>query len=116
MNLGANSFRVCIEQQGHLRTLSRTDFIHHYENQKVLVGRKLINPANVWLASTSRRELMGYKFAPNLSIKQCEKDGYYNLFRGFSYIGKEHNTTGLKIYLEFIEEVICNGNNKIFNW
>jgi hypothetical protein len=116
VNLSANSFKVCIEYDDNLRTLSRADFIHHYENQKVVVGRKLVNPANIWLASTARRELKGYKFAPQMSIDECEEKGYYNLFRGFKYNAVNHNTTGLELFLSFVKKVVCSNNTVIFDW
>ncbi|MFH1933309.1 MAG: primase-helicase family protein [Pseudomonadota bacterium] len=90
-----------------------TDFRHRYANQKIIMpdseGNKVNKPlAAVWLESPRRLQYAGIVFQPG-----CTPEGYYNLWRGFSVEPKKGNWRPL---YEHVLEVICDSDNKVFDW
>lgn len=119
VDTSSNRFRICIDPDDKnrpLRIMSRPDFIHCFENQMITVMGKPKNPATMWLASGNRRELHGFKFKPNESKETSESRGYYNLFDGFPCSPARINSQGREKFLDFVLQVICNGNPTLSKW
>lgn len=119
VDVSSNRFKVCILPQTkkqHLRVLSRTDFIHCYENRLIDVLGKQKNPANLWLSSNKRLELYGFYFAPDETPGESRKKGYYNLFTGFPYNPIEHKSKGVDFFIKFVNDVICDGDKILTEW
>lgn len=117
VHAAANGFKVCMESDLGIRYMTRSDIINHYANKPVIIDGKPKNPALLWLASEDRRELNGFKFDPSKSKEQSEiEDKLYNTFRGFPVEAINHNHKGLKLYLNFVKDIVANGNEAIYNW
>jgi len=85
-----------------------------YSNSKIMVvtkdGKaKHVSIADVWLAHPNRRtypEGMGM-------YPSGAPDGYYNTWRGFTVDARQGDCT---LFLNHIRDVICNGDNDIYEW
>ena len=93
---------------------SQTDFQSFYSNKKTIVGFSrggdpiYKSIGKVWLESPFRRQYKGVIFKPNYNSPE-----YYNLFKGFPYKGVEGDWS---LFREFILNVICNDDQKLFDW
>ncbi len=61
-----------------------------------------------WLRHSRRKTYDGIEFAPGGG-----REGYYNLWRGFAVEPKEGDVS---LYLEFVLEVICSGDEERCEW
>jgi len=88
------------------------DFTNRYANQKVPnpnpVGSLEISIARLWLNSPDRRGYKGLVFSP-----QGDKEGYYNLFRGFDVEPKEGDWS---LFKRHIWEVIVSNNKDAYEY
>ena len=96
-----------------LRPMSTTAFKEFYANQKIEKatdkGTSLVNKAKLWLEHPQRRTHKGIVFSPNMKAA----DGYYNLWRGFSYQPIQGDWSK---YQEHMLNVVCNGNHDDFEY
>lgn len=81
-----------------------TDFMNRYANRKV--NDKPLGQA--WFNHPKRRQLEGIVFAPGK-----DTPGQYNLWRGFAVDPKEGDCS---LYLKHIRDIICSGDEKIYNY
>lgn len=90
---------------------SKQSFKDAYENQVVELspGSKL-SKATIWLKSKDRRTYQGIIFQPNPAKVDPT---YYNLWKGFSLKPQKGSC---EKYRSFIQEVICNGNARYYDW
>lgn len=74
--------------------------------------------ADQWLNWKSRREYAGLCFKP----EQQAKNGYYNLWRGFTYTPKSYGDAGASarlgfdMFIDHAKENVCRGDEKLFTW
>jgi len=79
---------------------------------KALFKNQLINgtnPVDIWMQSEKRPLFTDTKFDPSRSTK----DEAYNLFKGFAYPAQK--TLNIVMFKNFVKEVICNGDEKMYN-
>jgi len=108
--------RACIMSQDYdpglerpmLSFLGRNDFELLHCNKKVGLGRHAVTLGQHWLESPRRRQYEGVIFSPGKNV-----DGYYNLFQGF---GVEPKTGSYGRFAEFVHNIICAGNDDLFEY
>ena len=96
-------------------TMSSFDSIkQRYMNRRIKVGttkegadvtKKL---GEYWLEHPMRRQYNTMRFMPLI-----EKEGVYNLWRGFAY---ESKPGGCELYLQHVRENICDGNKECYDY
>jgi len=69
-----------------------------------------INPIDVWLGSTSRREYSGFVFRPG-NVDVGDK---FNLFRGWGITADPNGSCAL--FLQHMLDVICNGDADLYDY
>jgi hypothetical protein len=88
------------------------DIKNLYRNQKITKivedKVKLINPADIWLDHPDRRQYRGIVFTPD-----APANGYFNLYKGFATEPKKGDCS---LYIDFIKEIICDGDAYHFQW
>lgn len=70
---------------------------------------KMVNPVDIWMKSKKRREYYGTKFDPSHKTD----DKAYNLFKGFKYEAKPF--MDIALFKNFVKEVICSGEEEMYN-
>lgn len=70
---------------------------------------KMVNPVDIWMKSKKRREYYGTKFDPSNKTD----DQAYNLFKGFKYEAKP--LIDITLFKDFVKEVICSGEEEMYN-
>ena len=88
---------------------SVADFRTLYSNRLIDSGKRKTSLANIWLQSPKRRQYEGVKFSPSGTSKD-----YYNLFRGFAIEPKPG--TNHERFKVFTSEIICNGDDIVFDY
>ena len=83
---------------------SRTSFNDWYAPRE-LDGKKI---SNIWFLDPNRRQYDGLVFSP-----QGEVPKYFNMFQGFPITPGEGNCS---LCLDLIKDVICNGNQKHYDY
>jgi len=83
-------------------------FKNRYANKKVLIGKKQVSVASLWLESDNRRDFDGIIFSPSSNIP-----GFYNLFRELSVKPKQGDW---HLFDDHIREIIASGNWEIYEW
>lgn len=82
-----------------------------YENKPVLVGKKAINPVEVWRADPARKEFLeGARLVP--PDETCP-DGVFNLWQGFAVEPKRGR---IEPWSSFVLNVICGGHGVYADW
>ena len=76
-----------------------------------------INPFNLWISNIDRRDITDIIFDP--SGKQCESK--YNIWKGYKYQHTgEYNEENIKLFVNHIRDIICNGDEElceyVLNW
>ena len=98
---------LTISSMGELKTL--------FANQELLCldkvsGKmKMVNPVDIWMKSKKRKEFYGTKFNPSSSTN----DESYNLFKGFNHEAKDLGD--ITLFKSFVREVLCSGEELMFN-
>jgi hypothetical protein len=90
------------------------DIKNLYRNQKVekkddAGNVKTVNPVDIWLDHSKRRQYKGIVFSPDNS----SPNGYFNLFKGFAV---EPVAGDCDLYKQHIYENICGGNQVLYDW
>lgn len=85
---------------------SKSDFELRYLNQKVWDNGEQIGLGEYWLNHSERAEFDGMVFSPGK-----EQPGYVNLWRGW---GVEPKAGQCDLYLDFVREVICSGDDDLY--
>jgi len=82
-----------------------------YENKPVLMGKKAVNPVEMWRADPDRREyLEGARMVP--SDEACPQ-GIFNLWQGFSV---QPRRASVSVWRAFLSEIICGGHAGYAEW
>lgn len=90
---------------------SRQSFKMFYEDETIICVDGIERcKADVWLKSPKRRKYKGIVFDPRTTIP---RDGYYNLWKGFSKIPMKGDCQKYWIH---IEENICNGDEEAYQY
>lgn len=95
-------------------TMSSFDEIkNRYSHMQVKIGSSekgdiMMPLGKFWLQHRMRRQYDQMKFMP-----QGDRDGIYNLWRGFNFEPKDGDCS---LYLEHIRDNICGGNDEHFNY
>ncbi|QSZ41210.1 hypothetical protein GJV85_03475 [Sulfurimonas aquatica] len=79
---------------------------------KALFKNQLINgenPVDIWMHSKNRPIFTDTKFDPSCSTD----DDKYNLFKGFKH--KAISIVDISFFKNFVKEVICSGDDKMYN-
>lgn len=106
--------RYWIGEEGtsRLTFLSTKDFHTLMANQQIWDKRaeKYIPLSQLWMRSKERKQYEDVYFRP------CDKlyERRYNLWHGFAYVPKQEGSHDL--FLNHIEENICQGNIEYYNW
>ncbi|MGR9052897.1 MAG: DUF5906 domain-containing protein [Gammaproteobacteria bacterium] len=97
-------------QEKQLMTFSaKSDFETRYLNRKVFWGGEEVGLGTYWLNHPNRAEYEGIVFLPG-----GELDGYINLWCGW---GVEPSAVGsCWKFLEFVSDVICSGDDSLFDY
>lgn len=92
--------------------MNPTSFREWMAPHQIRVGNRIEPLSRIWLRSAHRRQYDGIVFAPH-----GVSESYYNLFRGFPIQPADGDCS---LYLEFVRDVICDGNDDAFpyvmNW
>lgn len=95
-----------------LSLIRESDFLLYFKNINITVNKddnsKNVNLGKYWLEHEDRRTYKGIVFNPNKT-----PEGYYNLWKGFSYKPAAGNCDR---YLQHIKEIICNGNQVLYEY
>lgn len=90
---------------------SRQSFINFYEDETILcVDGKERCKADIWLKSPNRRKYKGIIFDPRTTES---KDGYYNLWKGFT---KQPIEGSAPKYWAHVKETICNNDAEAYQY
>lgn len=87
---------------------SRNDLETRYCNRKVFFKGEEVGLGTYWLHHARRREYEGMVFSPGQ-----DQPGYLNLWAGW---GVEPKEGSCKKYLEFVKDIICAGNDELFDY
>ena len=87
---------------------SRSDFELKYCNRKVFEHGDEIGWGEYWLNHPDRAEYKGMVFQPGEN-----EPGYLNLWQGW---GLEPAAGDCQAYLEFVHEVICSGDDELYDY
>lgn len=79
-----------------------------YYSNKPINGK---NPVDIWLNSKKRITYNGIKFDP--TMHEDKFDNRYNIFKGFKYIAKD--LIDISMFKSFVKDIICSGDEKMFN-
>ncbi len=98
-------------QEKQLMTFStRTDFETRYCNRKVFDSGEQVGLGTYWINHPKRAEYDGMVFSPGL-----EMPGYLNLWSGWGVKPSASGGTCWK-FLEFVSDVICSGDDSLFDY
>jgi hypothetical protein len=90
------------------RLLKVGAFRQWFSNEQVLVGKTTRPIGEVWLNHPHRRQYQGIEFAP-----VGNRDGYYNLWRGFSVAPRAGSC---KKFLDHLHDNVAQGDEYLFRW
>ena len=68
-----------------------------------------VNPVDIWMQSTNRPLYIDTKFDPSCNTK----DNAYNLFKGFAHPAQK--LIDIVMFKNFVKDVICSGDDKMYN-
>lgn len=117
----ATIIRETIDETGRFKLVrcSPSDFHLRYASNKVDQGEKKIAATKIWIAHPKRRTYDDVVFAPGMTVPKR----FYNLWNGFDVepLGKDEKPTkemekGVKLFLEHLEENVCQGDTEQVNW
>ncbi|WP_319404796.1 DUF5906 domain-containing protein [uncultured Desulfosarcina sp.] len=102
-----------ITERPDFSLLNRQDFRFRYENKSIIVGYTKGKPtfatlADIWLKSPWRREYDGITFDPANKTSR--------LFNMYKPATLTFGPGTCELFLEFIKDVICSGNEEIYEW
>jgi putative DNA primase/helicase len=86
----------------------RTNFENRYCNRKVWERGEEVPVGKWWMEHPKRREYDGMVFSPGQDVP-----GYLNLWQGW---GVEPKAGCCRLFLDFVQEVICNNDNELYNY
>jgi len=117
---GHSILEETVDEQGRLKRkfYSEATFKRKLSTKTVMIGDKFKKQADIWLDWEGRREYNGLCFKP----EQDAKNGYYNLWKGFTCKPKPYAQAssdakkGFDMYMSHIEENMCDGNAEHFKW
>jgi putative DNA primase/helicase len=87
---------------------AKTDFETRYCNRKVFDRGEEVGLGSYWINHPKRAEFEGMVFSPGADVP-----GYLNLWAGW---GVEPKAGACWKYLEFVSEVICAGDDSLFDY
>ena len=91
--------------------VTREAFTGWFENKpSVMIGDKTVPIAKFWMQHPDRRSYEGLEFEPDLTK---QRDGYYNLWRGFAFTARKGDCSK---FLAHLRDNICCGNEELYNW
>jgi hypothetical protein len=97
-----------VKGRSTFRLLQVGAFKQWFANQQVTVGKKVISIAEYWLSHGQRRQFHGIEFNPAKT-----RDGYYNLWQGFTVEPKEGDCSK---FLAHLKDNIARGDEQHFKW
>ena len=99
-----------LSDTGELRFLSVSGF-HEWLRPKVFFeGKMRVQASKAWIDSANRRQYDGIVFDPS----ESSADSVYNLWRGFAV---EPSASGsCKRFIAHVSDVVCDGDEPLFNW
>lgn len=100
---------------GRARFITLDAFTSWMGNRFIDIGRKSIALAPLWLQSKHRRQYHGVEFEPAPPGKSVSREGWYNLWRGFSVM-PEPKPELAQPWLDHVFENIANGHQEHFEW
>lgn len=106
--IGAKTF-IIQEKEDDVVPMRKNDFETFLQNQRIWVGDekpKSVPLSKIWLEDPDRRQVHGICFSP-----QGCKDGWINLWRGFSVVpAPEDAEKKCSLYRKHVENIICSGD------
>jgi hypothetical protein len=97
-----------IDGREQFRLLQIGSFKDWYANHPVTIGKGKTSLGHAWIAHKARRQYSGIEFAPNGG-----REGYYNLWRGFSVEPRKGDCSK---FLAHLEDNVAQGNKEHYNW
>ena len=104
---------VVNEWESHYDLLEKQSFLDLLQNDVVWTKGEKPKPvsiAKIWLAHEERRT---YHNGMDLFPLREAPEGYYNTWHGFSVEPREGDCS---LYLNHLKEVICDGDEKLYDW
>lgn len=109
-----------VDEKGAPRSVffNEAAFKTKFKPQTVTVGRRTVTQAESWLEWPGRREHPGLCFAPGLE----PKNGYYNLWRGFTVPpiayadASDKARAGFDLFFDHIKVNVCRGDAALAQW
>lgn len=102
-----------------VRFLPETTFKRELSTETIIIGDgKQVPQSSIWLNWNGRRTYNGTVFAP----ERKARNGYYNLWRGFSCKpipykdANEKQRAGFDSFIEHAFENVCDKDRPLFNW
>jgi hypothetical protein len=113
-----DKYKIIVEKiYGEILYLTRKDFIDSHENYKITIMEgetpKQCPVSKLWLESSTRGEPRTIIFDPDPAVGFDKKRPEYNIWRGFAIKPIQADCT---MYLEYVRNVICNGNEDHYHW
>ncbi len=84
-----------------------------YRNRLYRQGEKWKTLGDLWMGDRNRRQFHGMEFAPSPDMS-AGREGYYNLWQGFEV--KPDPSGDCSMFIEHIEQQVCNGDVDRLNW
>lgn len=97
-----------ILQRRELSFLSIADFRNYFANKRETIHDKEVSWGKIWFEHTYRRQYEGLVFSPCGNF-----DNHYNLWTGY---GCEARKGDCSLYLKHIENVICSGDEELYEY
>jgi hypothetical protein len=98
-----------IDGRDQFRLLQIGAFKDFYVNQRVTIGKMKMSLGAFWMIHKERRQYEGIEFAPGSG----QRDGYYNLWRGFSVEPREGNCSK---FLAHLKDNVAQSNDAHYRW
>lgn len=101
-----------------IKLLKESTFRMKFSVQKVTHGKRVMTYAEAWLGWSGRRTYQDIVFAPERPLSP----EFYNLWKGFAVDpvkfseASEKAQKGFKMFKQFTQDIVCNGDIKLFNW
>ena len=93
--------------------MSKANFLTTFKNKpKVVSEGKLIDLGSYWLSHTARREYRSLVFDPT-RVPGGDVDDCFNLFRGWAVEPIEGDCD---LFLDFTHDIICSGDDELYEW
>jgi hypothetical protein len=99
---------MMFETPTKFRLLKVGAFKQWFANQTVAVGNRSVEIGDCWLMHPERRQFQGIEFAP-----RGGRDGYYNLWQGFTCAPRAGSCTR---FLAHLKDNVAGGDAGLYNW